>query len=165
MIPYGVLFAFGLSIPKLKPRSTLYLCIFFSLCFIILAAYFWINTGNFIQTQKFKYPPSLYYFSYAIAVSIFLWAIGEKTWSFIEKYKLISRLILFVASNSIWIYLWHIPLVQFIPININFTLKYILSFSIATFVTYIQVRIVINLLIPLIKNNRMKKNLKIVLTG
>jgi hypothetical protein len=163
LIPYSVLFAFGLTLPKLKIRLNIQLFLCFLLCFSSLASYLWITTGSFVPTQNYKYPPSMYYFSYAILVTIFLWIIGDSVWASIEKYKPLSRGILFVAHNSIWIYLWHIPLVKII--NLNFFFTYLIVFSIAVIITFIQVRLVTSILIPIVSSHSMKKNIKMILTG
>ncbi len=163
LVPYSILFAFGLTLPKLKMKCNIQLLLYFSLCFISLALYLWITTGSFVSTQNYKYPPSIYYFSYAIAISIFLWLVGDSLLVTIEKYKRLNRIIIFVAHNSIWIYLWHIPLVKII--HLNFFFNYLLVFSIALMITFMQVSLVTNILIPALPNDKMKKNAKMILTG
>lgn len=58
-----------------------------------------------MPTQDFKYPPRIYYLSYAIAVSAFLYMWCDRL---TVKNKYIRQAIEYLSSNSMWIYLWHI---------------------------------------------------------
>ncbi len=163
LIPYSVLFALGLRMIKFGSMTNNRLFLFFFIVFGVMAIYFWENTGSFVQTQKYKYPPSTYYFSYAILVSMFLWIIGGDVWRAVENSRLISKIILFIAQNSIWIYLWHIPFIK--VIHLNFLAKYIVVYSCAVGITFIQVWLVNNVLIKLISKQSLNKNIKMILTG
>lgn len=163
MIPYSLLFALGLRIPRLKVKTNSGLLLFFTVCFIGINAYFWDITGEFVPTQKYKYPPSIYYFSYAIAVSMLLWVAADKILNLLSKRKIIINTILFIAQNSIWIYLWHIPLVK--ALNLDYSTKYFVVYTVAICVTFTQVWFVNKYLIPAFSNERARKNLKMVLTG
>jgi hypothetical protein len=77
--------------------------------FIAMGLSFYLNSGLWIKTQLFKYPPSLYYLSYALGISIFLWLASGFIVEILNKLK-ITNIVLFNAQNSMWIYLWHIPL-------------------------------------------------------
>ncbi len=70
---------------------------------------------------------------------------------------------MFIAGNSIWIYLWHIPLLKLV--HTGFAIKYAIVFVVATLATFIQVWLVENVLVKNIKHDLSKKNLKILLTG
>lgn len=66
----------------------------------------------------------------------------------IEKYLPVARLpsILFrMSSNTIWIYLWHIPVVEYFyrynP-SVNFIIKYVFAVTIATILALTQKKII-----------------------
>jgi fucose 4-O-acetylase-like acetyltransferase len=163
MIPYSVLFAIGLRLPKISSKETHRLFWFFLMVFVGLYCLLRFQTGNFVPTQAYKYPPSIYYLSYAIAVSVFLWIVSGGIWKQIEKSKIISNAILFIAQNSIWVYLWHIPLIKII--HADFAVKYVSVFVVSTCIVLFQVWLVNNVLVRLTTSIKIKKNLKIMLTG
>ena len=162
-VPYSLLFALGLRIPRISSIGTTILLWLFLFCFVLLAVLLWFKTGNFVPTQKFKYPPSIYYLSYATTVSIFLWIFSGTLLKIIEKNITTKNIILFIAKNSIWIYLWHILLVKLL--QTDFVLKYIIVFFLSTCITFFQVCFVNSILISNISSSKIKTNLKTILTG
>ncbi|MCS4345501.1 acyltransferase, partial [Klebsiella pneumoniae] len=91
--------------------------------------------------QVYKYPPTLYYISYSVVMTIVVFYA-------IEKYLPVARLpsILFrMSSNTIWIYLWHIPVVEYFyrynP-SVNFIIKYVFAVTIATILALTQKKII-----------------------
>jgi len=162
IIPYSLVFMIGLRLPILslsqtRMLGTICLTIFVSICF-----YLYFVNGSVVPTQVFKYPPRLYYFSYAIGVGALVWSFIvpiEKGFSLL-KLKNISS---FIGQNSIWTYLWHIPFVQ--VIEGPFLLKYVLVYMASVVLTYIQVTLVHHWLMPRIYNVRLSKTVKTLLTG
>jgi fucose 4-O-acetylase-like acetyltransferase len=162
IIPYSILFALGLRIPSLT-QAQIGRIIFTSIAlFILIGLGMLLSLGTILPTQQFKYPPSIYYFSYAIVVSLMLWLLGEKIESVLNHLGLLGP-VLFVGKNSIWIYLWHIPLVELV--HTNFVLKYIIVFSISAILTWIQVWIVDRVITRHISDPVKNKNIRMLLTG
>lgn len=122
-----------------------------------------MRSNGFVQTQEYKYPPSLYYLSYAVSASIFSWIFSSKTWEIIEQSSKFQKFVLLVAQNSLWIYLWHIPLVKLI--DTNFLLKYLVVCAVSIIMAFIQVWFVQNILMPKFRNKTVQKNLKVLFTG
>ena len=162
-IPYSILFALGLRIPTINNKNNMMFFLVVSILFVGIASMLAYIHGEFMATQQYKYPPSIYYFSYAISVSVFLWIVSSKIWKVVSRNRKAKSLILFMAQNSIWIYLWHIPLIEFV--KTNFFLKYLIVVSISVSITYLQVWIVTNYLIKNCSSGRAKRNLKVLLTG
>lgn len=162
IIPYAIVFAVGLRLPSLNKKQ-LHHFLFISLgIFILIGFGLFFTYEKILPTQALKYPPSIYYFSYALFVSCLLWLYSASLNLFIEKLK-IKNFVLFIAQNSIWIYLWHIPLVK--VLHINFAMKYIVVLIISVFIVYLQVWIVNNFLINRIASDNLRKNIKALLTG
>lgn len=169
-IPYSLLFLLGLRMPQASQRQNVVLAAAAGVCFCAAAALLWAQTGEPVPTQAFKYPPSVYYLSYAVMISALLWIFSDSLWAGIARVGSLRQLILFMAQNSIWIYLWHIPFVETINahpelIEVNFALKYVVVFSLATLVAAAQVLLVRNVLVPRVGSDRTKKNLRLILTG
>ncbi len=166
VFPYALIFALGIRLVQLSPEQVRYLAVIAISVFILVAIAFHIYYGKFIPTQYFKYPPSIYYFSYALFVALMLFYYRHK----LEKIVGISpvkNIVLLASRNSIWIYLWHIPLVQLLPkiIDNQFILLYIAVFSSACFITFCQVFIVNHFMVQRISNLSLKRHVKTVLTG
>jgi fucose 4-O-acetylase-like acetyltransferase len=161
LVPYGIIFAIGLRMIQLN-KNQLYAIAFSSLAiFIVAGLWLWFLNNEFIPTQSLKYPPSIYYFSYAVFISSLLWIHSGFIDQSIETLKL-KPLVLFIARNSIWVYLWHIPLIK--TIQTHFFLKFLIAFSVAVTLTYVQIWMIDHLL-KHIKSEQLRKNIKMVFTG
>ncbi|MGB7414415.1 MAG: acyltransferase [Thermosynechococcaceae cyanobacterium] len=163
IIPYSLLFALGLEIPKYSIQKNIKITSFFGILFLVLALLLWNLRGNFVPTQIYKYPPSIYFFSYAIAVSTFFWLISGVLCDYLKASKRIHSFVMFSAQNSLWIYFWHIPFVD--VIYSNFIVRYLVMFFASASITFLQVWFVKHVLIEKVSNVHLKKNLKILLTG
>ena len=162
LLPYSLVFAIGLRLPSLSNRQVGWLCLSAAAVFVLLCGERHFESGVFVPTQVDKYPPTAYYLSFALAGATFLWWISDRVLAAIKS-KTALGLIKFIAQNSIWIYLWHIPMVD--SIHQNFVVKYLLVFLAAVTMTFVQVRCVERLLLPRILNAATKKRLKSLLTG
>lgn len=72
-----------------------------------------MQTGHFVPTQNFKYPPQLYYISYALAISLALISVRQPLANLVPQGKL-RNIISFIGSNTLGIYLWHILTIKVI---------------------------------------------------
>lgn len=162
IIPFSIVFTVGIRMLRMSKTQLLTLSLGNFGVLIFFGIHLFTQEGKVIPTQTFKYPPSIYYLSYALFVSGILWAYSEQISSITDRLK-IKRIIIFSANNSIWIYLWHIPLIK--VINTNFALKYFLVFLVAIAIMYIQVFIVKNVLIKDSYSSRLRKNITTLLTG
>lgn len=106
VIPYSVLYLYGMRLHLLKDQTVRIIIIVSFLIFLGLATWKYIIYGHFIPTQKFKYPPTLYYLSYAFFCINLLYYFITK---FVQlKNERLIQLITWLSSYSLWIYLWHI---------------------------------------------------------
>jgi hypothetical protein len=121
VLPYSFVFAIGLRLPSLTKPQIKRLCLGAVSVFILIGGALYFESGKFIPTQNFKYPPKAYYLSFALAVSLFLWLISDRVLS-ATIFKRLLKPIAFIAQNSIWIYLWHIPMVEMI--HLGFFIKF-----------------------------------------
>ena len=104
IIPYGMLTYLGYNYFKMKNRTKLIIALVSFIVFIALAVYYRSILGSFQPVQITKYPPRLYYMSYGIGCSFTLLILCEK--KNLKLYE--NRVIRFISSHSMWIYLWHI---------------------------------------------------------
>lgn len=162
IIPFSILFALGLRLTFLSSNSLKLLSCINLFIFAVIGLFLFHFYGRAIPAQELKYPPSLYYFSYAIFITISVWQLAPSIEKSLIRIKLLS-FVLFAGRNSIWVYLWHIPFTQ--NIQYQYFYKYPLVLIVSVALTCIQVYVVKNILSPHIKNERVRKNINILLTG
>jgi len=108
--------------------------------FIIILYIIFKQTGEIESTQIQKYPFRIYYLSYALFVSsIFILTFkNEKIYNLFN-----NKIITFISSHSLWIYLWHILFIYvYSLIDISWIIKYILIIISSLLITIIQSSIV-----------------------
>jgi peptidoglycan/LPS O-acetylase OafA/YrhL len=154
LLPYGCLFGLGMTLPKLKKSTILMIIGIFMAIFLGWAGYYYHIRGHFISTHEFKYPARIYYISYGIFMSLLV---------SIKNNSLI-KVIIFISSSSLWIYLWHIFFVYYwqtflaehLPKFINlFNIGFLVVTLGAIFVTYLQKKLISRLVM---KNSFGKNN-------
>jgi len=152
IIPYTLVFAIGLRLASLKVEEIVWgmnLCL---ALFIVLAFLLAMETGQLIPTQLHKYPPTLYYFSYALTIALAAWLLSGKLCHLIEKSRAAKATMAFAARHSLWIYLWHIPFIKIIPGP--YPIRYVLIMMIAFVITFTQIWATHNLLPKVFKRSK-----------
>jgi Acyltransferase family len=113
-IAYSFVFLIGIWLRDLSRKSALSLSGVFGSISMILGLFYSLNEGEFIRTQDYKYPPQLYYLSYALFIAILLY-LGidylQRQQKLSNRY--VNQFIVFVSSSSLWIYLWHIFFLEY----------------------------------------------------
>ena len=139
IIPYGIIYLLGMISRTTSYKTDRNISIVFLAAFIISAYLIYSTTGILQPTQLMKYPPTIYYISYALFVSFLLM-------SLFKRFDLKSNsLIEFCSKSSLWIYLWHILFLTIIPIfcgEMDWILMYILVVICSITITYIQNNII-----------------------
>ncbi|NTS78282.1 acyltransferase [Catenovulum sp. SM1970] len=162
MVPYGLMFSIGLALSQFSRELLVKLATMSIAAFICMVAGLYLWHGQFIPTQMFQYPPSIYYLLYSIIISLVLWLNIEKVTATILC-KPLKPIVLFISANSIWVYLWHIPLLN--AFEFNFFFNYLAVLVCATVLTYIQVALVTKLSELSFVNHGCKRYMRISLTG
>lgn len=141
-ISYGAVFILGYRFLTYSKIQVLFTFFVFLAVFITYVIYNYLAHEVVYGPQVYKYPPTLYYISYSVIITIVIYYL-------IEKYLPAARLpsILFsMSSNTIWIYLWHIPVVEYFyrynP-SVNFIIKYVFAVFIATILALTQKKIIV----------------------
>ena len=135
LIGYTPLFMLGLRLRYANKNKILkYTCSTFLYLLLILFIYIMKYGFPILITPNYKYPPQVYFIIYGAAASVILWLIKNVINKVIICMRL-SSLATFIGQNSIWIYLWHIPLVLFMsPYIENWFARYIAVFGFAIFI-------------------------------
>lgn len=134
---YLGVFLFGYWIASVDSKKVLHVLVFVFFVFLIcfLANY----DGEWVNIQRFKYPPQLMYLSYAMCVSLVLYIFKSSLSGFFYFIK-VKGLVDFISGNSIWIYLWHIGFLTLYVFDDNeWALRYISVLFSSIALVYLQV--------------------------
>jgi len=112
------------------------------LCLFVLCAISSNTEGRWWLVNNYKYPPRLYYVTYGSLMSVLLLLLLS------SKRQLVGySLPMFIARNTIWIYLWHIPFIQLTGrVFQEWYIRYPIVYICATVICYFQVKIVESLI-------------------
>ncbi len=104
IIPYAALYAYGLKLQDMSVKLLLFISAIALLIFCYMGFQYYQEYGDIIPTLYLKYPPQLYYISYAI--------FGTNILFLLVKYfypgTLFKSLWTWISVHSLWIYMWHI---------------------------------------------------------
>ncbi len=147
ILPYGLLYLYGMRLSRLSNFSLLAVTLASLVFFVSFAVFKRIEAGEFISTQYFKYPPTLYYliYSFFFVNGIYFVArnVGELSGG-------LRNIVIWLSSNSLWIYLWHILAIFCWDFSVGeqpilmslFVAKFVFILAFGICVTYAQVSIV-----------------------
>lgn len=150
VIPYAILYAYGMRLSKLSDMHIILISVSFFIVFFILCIYKFNEAGSLVPTQGYKYPPTIYYLSYAIGCLNLLYLFCKNISDF--SYT-VRKAILWLSSNSLWVYLWHIMIfylweisgIEFDNEYISFILKAAVMLILGSLLTIIQLYLIENL--------------------
>ncbi len=164
LMPYGCIFWLGTRLPTMNEKKLLAYSIISLFLFAAIGAAVYEMTGSVAQTQRYKYPPTAYYISYAMSVAIGgYWLVGNAIFSSAPARSHIA----FLGRSSLWIYLWHIGILYFIQwtnINLNFAIKFITILGVSIIIVLVQ-GVVLEKVLESIDSQRLKKVLRSVFSG
>jgi hypothetical protein len=174
-IGFTLVWSLGIRIPHLSKKQCCLLAAIFLSIFVALTISYSVKSGTIVYISLLKfppiYPPSINYLSYGMGMSMLVYLTVDKALknlSIIDNLERMKHLILFISQNTMWVYLWHIPLVRMfgmIKEKQHFLIEYFVVYSVAVMIAFIQVSFVNKILFSAIKKDSLKKNLKIILTG
>ena len=136
---YGAIYAIGVYINRLSKR-TIYIIALVSLVIFAVSGLIYA----FPRINDFKYPPRLYYLTYGLFISLFLWIVSSAN-KFIQNLGNVKFIVWF-SKYSMLIYLWHSIPLRFLEYGIidlgvdNFVLRYIFIFTCSVALTAIHVK-------------------------
>ncbi|EMB9126425.1 acyltransferase family protein [Klebsiella pneumoniae] len=141
-LTYGAIFILGYKCLSMKNSEKTLTFILFSVLLISMATYTYINKNIILGPQDFKYPPTMYFASYSIAMTYITLCLLTLI---LKRRSDLPYIFNFISSNTIWIYLWHIPVVEYFKKTNsidNFAIKYLIALIISITITYLQASII-----------------------
>lgn len=165
MLTYGMIFIIGFNFNCFSLFNKITLVISHLILLVIYQSIAFLNKNIFVLPQDDKYPPGIAYISWAfIAITLlyYLWENHKADYN-----NIIQKLIVFISSNSMWLYLLHIPVVEYLNrtnIITNFFLRWIIAITIPLVLFFIQ-RWIIQQVTARIKNPRVSRYIWQAFTG
>lgn len=166
-ISYGLIFALGMRLRKMSSKELWAVgCVSF-LVFLVFCGQNYMQQGHFVQTQQYKYPPSAYYVSYALAASVVIFCLADYICKFLGRHLWLEGIAMFIAQNSLWIYFWHtIFLLVVLRFHYQgFLIKYFEVYFLSAFTVFVQVNIAKKWILPRIPDEKARKGINNLLTG
>ncbi len=164
-LSYALVFVYGVYVSRLKGRVGLTLmATLWLLLYAVWALWFFVHTGAYRPTQAFKYPPRLYYLSYALGVVSLLW-LGRGWLTRLVGGLRIAPFVCYVGSHTFWIYLWHVLILSLMHGRANATVRFLVIYVVAIVLSYLQTRLVTFLCGRYVKNPSLRRNLMTILVG
>ena len=125
-------------IAKLSGKKNKVVLIIFTLLVFFM---FWV-LNDFCAPDRLKYPPQAVYTFYGLSISLLIAILYEKFRINIELPKLssgISNVVMWISSNSLWIYFWHIAIIPFANhLSLSFCGRFVMVITLSCLITGIQ---------------------------
>jgi peptidoglycan/LPS O-acetylase OafA/YrhL len=131
--------------------------------YLVIAVFLYRKTGAYISTDDYKYPPQIYYTSYALGISFILYVYRSKIVYLLKAIRL-QKFASFVGSHTLWIYFWHIPIVEYMAEHFNTITTFVTVYFLSIFVTYLQ-SFLVNKICGGINNQKLCKHLQMIFIG
>ena len=162
-IPYIIVFSLGIMIHRINKNQLLIIMMIAFALYFILSFLICYKNGHFIITGKYKYPPRLYYTSYAIGAIILLFYNRKQIHTFFHLCK-IDKICAFIGSHTLWIYFYHIFLLDIIDDKFQWASRYAIVY-VFSILFVINQDILIQHIVTNIKNENIKNNIMIIFKG
>lgn len=127
-VPYGLIYALGMNINKFSHRQLFTLSLICGAIFAAIAVYNYLQTNQFVTTADSKYPPRIYYLTYALSITLILWIFRGYLVILSQKIHLLN-FFGFIGSHTYWLYLWHIPFVDIVNTQYSYPIRFCIIFG------------------------------------
>lgn len=139
-LQFPVVYAFFLRVPDLS--YTQYWRLFLSLMLVILVSSWGLFfTGRSPHPGHYKYPFTLFYFSYGISAAMVSYRLIP-LYKFIFSSLRMMNIVHFVSSHSLWAYLYHIVFIVLRPMGVPIIIRYFMLLVFSFSLAYFQSRVV-----------------------
>lgn len=134
-IGYGLIFLLGVRYSRLSKLTKGCVFAIVAIAYGALQLYDNSKTGGIMSVNSYKYPPQALYLLYGAAMAfIAVWVA-----KYFSRKVRIPKWILFIGQNTIWIYLYHIPLVQLTGLTgLSWFRRYAIVYALATLIVLLQ---------------------------
>ncbi len=144
IIPYALIFMSAIYLKTAEYKVQVRSLVLYAILLAIACLIFRFVSNDWENTYwlfRYKYPPRYMYTLYGLFGVQFIY-LFRKYFEQLGK----NRLVVWISRNSLWIYFYHIPCVQFIPFHLidnhiehgGFVIRWIVCITIACVLTALQ---------------------------
>jgi len=163
-VPYGLIMVIGMSMHQLSLQRRFLGAVLLLLMYACVVEWFHLTTGAFVPSQRYKYPPTFYYLSYAVGVSLLLSGLVE----LLQIGSMFpGRILGWIGKRTMWTYLWHIfilYLLSWLHFESNFIIMFLVVSAAAVSIVVIQERI-LKLILTKVINDETRRRATMVFSG
>ena len=134
--------------------------IFFVMCYSLYS-----EDGVFVISKLHKYPPHLYYISFALGVSLLRWNLRYIISNCLSRINILHKIFIFIGQNTIWIYLWHVLILTMTKNGLSESMRFLLVLLGGIIIYLLQYTIVKKIVIPRISKEETRKTVSRILLG
>lgn len=166
-ISYGVLFIIGCRFNSFSIKHKVIFFMLGILSIVLIEIFSMYNSERWLFPQDYKYPPSYLYVFYSFALIPVFYFLSNYLAPKFKKNVRAEAILVFISSNTIWMYFLHIPVVEFFRVSHiidEYYIKWSLAFLIPCLLYTLQYKL-ITLLAFKIKNKSTAQFLKRTFTG
>mgnify|MGYP001350151664 CR=1 FL=1 len=157
-IGYILFFAYGAFYDMFKGSIKYSIIILSFIGIILIETISYYQSGNLVNILTYKYPPHYLYILYALFSITVLLNLAPLLKG--KRNKLVS----FIGSSTMWIYLWHILFINYIHIQ-SFAAKFIVVLALSMVVTYLQQKVILVIIGRYSLKDERKKLIKTIFLG
>lgn len=107
ILPYSILFLYGLRMKYLSDKQLVFAALVFLVISSIIFFNLLVHQGVVVLPYHYKTPPRLYFLSYALFAIHVIYYFSRKLLQLVQLNRSI-KLVVWLSSHSLWVYLWHI---------------------------------------------------------
>jgi fucose 4-O-acetylase-like acetyltransferase len=161
-ITYTLIFALGLRLYQYTKKE---FASIMAVALIIVAGYgyYYFTHSHAVTPAGYKYPPTFYYVFYSVLASFTLWLLS----SYVIKAERLNALWVFMGSNTLWIYFWHIVMLTVLPLHEikSYLIRYVVVVFASLAIYWLHYNLFKKLIIPKISNKSVSKTLSNLFIG
>lgn len=138
-VAYSIPFIVGLRVMQSDRRKFFRFFAFVAIVAVVCGTVQVMGGGRLLDINSLKYPPQSYFLFYGLFMSLVCYFICCCT----RIRDKVPALFQFIGMNTIWIYLYHIPLIQLTGrLTIPWWMRYCTVYLLAVVLCYVQVMLV-----------------------
>ena len=163
---YRLIFSLGIMVHRISNKELFIISTIAFTAFLILSIFISYEKGHFIITGNYKYPPKIYYISYAIGATTLLYQFRKQIEKIIygfSKFK-VDKICSFIGSHTIWIYFYHILMLDIFYDKLHWSIRYIIVYTSSILLASCQDTLAYYIMNK-IGNDNVKKNINIIFRG
>lgn len=164
-VPYVAIYAIGHRLQQMTKGQILFWSFVMFFIFFVMCYSLYSEDGVFVISKLHKYPPHIYYISFALGVSLLMWNLRYIISNCLSRINILYKIFIFIGQNTIWIYLWHVLILTMTKNGLSESMRFLLVLLGGIIIYLLQYTIVKKIVIPRISKEETRKTVSRILLG